>query len=295
MFAIILGGVKESFHGRAALTILTFILILCVVAFLAGMLGALTGLGGGVVITPVLVLLFHVDIHYAIGASLISVMATSTGTAIAYLREGYTNLRIGMFLEAGAVIGALIGALLVPFLNSSVIILIFGIVLIYSAYLTWRRKQEEDSLHSSHPWAVALQLPSDYPTLDGLKSYSVQGVPKAFGIMTIAGALSGLLGIGSGALKVLAMDHAMRLPYKVATTTSNFMIGITAAVSAGLYFSRGYIDPLLSFPVVLGVLVGAITGAKMLPHIHSQRLRIIFSGVVCIVALQMIYKSLVGF
>ncbi len=277
------------------MTVLTFSILLLIISYLAGLLGALTGLGGGVVLIPVLVLLFHVNIHYAMGASLISVIATSSGTAIAYLREGYTNIRIGMFLEVGAVIGALVGAILVTIIPSGFIAIIFGLVLLFSAYLTWKRKEEiEAPSQSSHSWAIFLRLHGSHPTADGYKAYNVQNVPLALAIMTMAGGLSGLLGIGSGALKVLAMDQAMRLPYKVATTTSNFIIGITAAVSAGVYFSNGYIDPGLTFPVMIGVLLGAFMGAKILAKIHNSRLRIIFSIVVFGLALEMIYKGFTG-
>jgi uncharacterized membrane protein YfcA len=277
------------------LTVLTFSILLLIISYLAGLLGALTGLGGGVVLIPVLVLLFHVNIHYAMGASLISVIATSSGTAIAYLREGYTNIRIGMFLEVGAVIGALVGAILVTIIPSGFIAIIFGLVLLFSAYLTWKRKEEiEAPSQSSHSWAIFLRLHGSHPTVDGYKAYNVQNVPLALAIMTMAGGLSGLLGIGSGALKVLAMDQAMRLPYKVATTTSNFIIGITAAVSAGVYFSNGYIDPGLTFPVMIGVLLGAFMGARILAKIHNSRLRIIFSIVVFGLALEMIYKGFTG-
>lgn len=277
------------------MTVLAFSLIMLAVSFFAGLLGALTGLGGGVVLIPALVLLFHVNIHYAMGASLISVIATSSGTAIAYLREGYTNLRIGMFLETGAVIGALIGALSVKLISPAAIAIIFGFVLMLSAYLTVRRKEEHETpLQTSHPWATRLELNGNHPVAGKLESYTVQNVPTALSIMTIAGALSGLLGIGSGALKVLAMDQAMRLPYKVATTTSNFIIGITAAVSAGVYFANGYIDPGLTFPVMIGVLCGAFSGARILAKIHNRKLRIIFSVAVFVLALQMIYKGFTG-
>lgn len=277
------------------LTVTVFSLLLLLISYLAGVVGALTGLGGGVVLIPALVLLFHIDIHYAMGASLISVMATSSGAAIAYLRQGYTNIRIGMFLEMGAVMGALVGAMLVSILPANFIAILFGIVMFISAYLTWRRKEEKElELKSSHPLANYLKLNGTYPTPAGEKTYSVQHVPFAFLIMTIAGSLSGLLGIGSGALKVLAMDQAMRLPYKVSTTTSNFIIGITAAVSAGIYFSHGYIDPVLTFPVLMGVLMGAFSGAIILTKLHSKKLRLIFSIVILILGLQMIYQGLIG-
>ncbi len=276
------------------MTILTFSTLLLFFAYLAGLLGALTGLGGGVVIIPVLVLLFHVDIHYAMGASLISVIATSSGAAVAYLREGYTNLRIGMFLEVAAVIGAFMGALLVAVVPQTGIAVLFSLVMFFSAYLTMKRHEEHESYSISHPWADTLQLNGTYPTRDAVQSYKVQHVPAAFLLMGVAGVLSGLLGIGSGALKVLAMDHGLRLPYKVATTTSNFMIGITAAVSAGIYFSRGYINPAITFPVMIGVIFGSYSGAKLLTRIHNRTLRLIFSIVICIIGLQMLYKALSG-
>jgi len=268
--------------------------LLLLFSFLAGVLGALTGLGGGFIIIPTLVLLFHVNIHYAMGASLISVMATSSGSAAAYLREGYTNLRIGMFLEVAAVVGALLGALLIALISKLLLIFLFSLVLFLSAYLTISRKEEHEQYNHSHPWAVTLKLESTYPVQSRKENYYVQNVPFAFVIMGFAGLIAGLLGIGSGTLKVLAMDQAMRLPYKVSTTTSNFMIGITAAVSAGIYFSHGYIDPGIAFPVMLGVLAGAFLGAKLLVKIHPRWLRVVFSIALCIIGLQMLYDAMTG-
>lgn len=278
------------------MTVLVFSFLLLIVSYIAGLLGSLTGLGGGVVLIPALVLLFKVDIHYAMGASLISVMATSSGAAIAYLRKGFTNIRIGMFLEVGAVLGALAGAMLVTLISSSFIAILFGLVLFLSAYLTLKRKEEMEKMHSSsHQWSTYLKLDSSFPHEElGDRAYRVQRVPLALFIMTIAGCLSGLLGIGSGALKVLAMDQVMRLPYKVSTTTSNFIIGITAATSAGIYFSHGYINPVITFPVLLGVLIGAMTGAFALTKLKSNRLRIIFSIAVILLGVQMIYQGLAG-
>lgn len=268
--------------------------MLMLVAYLAGLLGSITGLGGGAIIIPVLVLLFHINIHYAMGASLISVIATSSGAAAAYLKEGYTNVRIGMFLEMGAVTGALLGALLLTALSPSIIAAILGVVLLFSAYATIKRKEESELERESHAWAKKFKLEGTYPTKNGMKSYFVFRVPQALGLMTLAGAISGLLGIGSGSIKVLAMDQAMKLPYKVSTTTSNFMIGITAATSAGIYFSHGYINPEIAFPVVIGVTVGAFTGAKLLQYIHTQALRIIFGVVLILMAIELIMKSLTG-
>lgn len=276
------------------MSILAFSALLFLFSILAGLLGALTGLGGGVVIIPVLVLLFHVNIHYAMGASLISVIATSSGTSAAYLREGYTNLRIGMFLETGAVVGAFLGALLIALISPTFLTILFSLVLFFSAYLTIKRTDEADVSLNSHGWARVLKLNGTYPKKNIMQAYQVQNVPLGLFIMGIAGLISGLLGIGSGTLKVLAMDQALRLPYKVATTTSNFMIGITAAVSVGIYFSHGYIVPTIAFPVMLGVIIGSFAGAKLLTKMRTRVLRILFSIVICLIGLQMLYKALWG-
>jgi uncharacterized membrane protein YfcA len=274
------------------LNTLDFTALVALGSFAAGLLGALTGLGGGVVIVPLLTLLFGVDIHYAIGAALVSVIATSSGAAAAYLREGYSNIRVGMFLEVATTVGALTGAALVLYLRVSVISVIFGVVLLYSAY--------SSVSHTAHPSADGkpdriatwLKMDSTYPTPNGPESYHVRGVPLGFALMFVAGVLSGLLGIGSGAVKVLAMDKAMKLPFKVSTTTSNFMIGVTAAAGAGIYLSRGYIDPGLAMPVMLGVLAGSLLGAQLLGGAKVRVLRLVFSGVVAVLAAQMIYQGL---
>ncbi len=276
------------------LTFLTFAILLFFISYLAGLMGALTGLGGGIIVIPALVLLFKIDIHYAMGAALISVIATSSGATIAYLRKGYTNLRIGMFLETAAVLGALIGALLITIISPTFLATTFSLILFFSAYLTLQRREEQEHYTRSHPWATRLNLNGTYPVKDQLETYQVQHVPIAFFAMGIAGIFSGLLGIGSGALKVLAMDHALRLPYKVATATSNFMIGITAAVSAGVYFSYGYIHPIITFPVMLGVILGAFSGTKLLAHLHNRILRFIFSAVMCVIGFEMLYKASTG-
>jgi uncharacterized protein len=276
------------------MTTAVFSLLVLIVSYFAGLLGALTGLGGGIVIIPALVLLFKVNIHYAMGASLISVIATSSGASVAYLREGYTNLKIGILLESGAVIGALVGAYLVYFMPTAIIAIILGAVLIFSAFFSLKRRETREVKQTSHPWAIALGLEGHYPTPEGEKSYSVQHVPLGIGLLTIAGLISGLIGIGAGALKVLAMDQAMRLPYKVSTTTSNFIIGITATVSSGIYLARGYIDPIITFPVLIGVVFGAFSGAKLLTKMATRLLRILFAAVIFIIAIQMIYKGILG-
>lgn len=276
------------------MNILEFSLVIGVSSLFAGFLGALTGLGGGTVLVPLLTLAFGVDIRYAIGASLVSVIATSSGAAAAYVREGYTNIRVGMFLEVATTIGALVGALLALKLATSAIAVIFGFVLLYSAYLSSRSQQDHPLNAEPDAIATRLNLNGCYPTPDGLQSYQVQNVPVGFGLMFIAGILSSLLGIGSGAVKVLAMDRVMQLPFKVSTTTSNFMIGVTAAAGAGAYLSRGYIDPGLAMPVMLGVLLGSLLGARMLVRTRPRLLRQVFSGVVVVLALQMIYNGLTG-
>jgi len=270
-----------------------FTLLLWVGSLLAGFLGSLTGLGGGVVLVPLLTLLFHVDIRYAIGASLVSVIATSSGAAAAYVREGFSNIRIGMFLEIATTLGALLGAFLAVKVPAQAIAIIFGAVLLYSAYASVQSQEvPEDPVPD--PLATRLRMNGTYPSLDGPKDYYVHRVPTGFGLMFGAGALSGLLGIGSGAVKVLAMDQAMRIPFKVSTTTSNFMIGVTAAASAGVYLNRGYVDPGVAMPVMLGVLVGSLLGARTLAKTRTRWLRLIFSGVVLLLGLEMLYKGIAG-
>ena len=261
---------------------------------LAGLLGALTGLGGGVVIVPVLVLIFKVDIRYAIGASLVSVIATSSGAAAAYVREGLSNVRIGMFLEIATTLGALLGAYLTAKVSPQWIAVIFGLALLYSAYSSYRQKTDHVSTGEPNPLVAKLELYGAYPTDSGEERYSAQHVPLGFGIMFGAGTLSGLLGIGSGAVKVLAMDQAMKLPFKVSTTTSNFMIGVTAAASAGIYLARGYIDPVLAMPVMLGVLGGSMIGSQLLVKLKVATLKILFGIVIVALGVEMIFNGLTG-
>ena len=278
------------------MNILEFTLTLFAGSLGAGFLGSLTGLGGGVVLVPLLTLALGVDIRYAIGASLVSVIATSSGAASAYVKEGYSNIRIGMFLEIATSSGALFGAFLASIVSTQVIGLIFGIVLLYSAYQAMRPKHEVPCEEGSprDKLATFLKMHGTYPTREGDKRYCVCAVPLGFGLMLGAGTLSGLLGIGSGALKVIAMDQVMRLPFKVSSTTSNFMIGVTAAASAGIYLSRGYIDPGLAMPVVLGVLAGSFLGARFLASARTRFLRYVFGAVVIVLALEMINGSVKG-
>ena len=273
---------------------LEFVSVLWLGSLVAGFLGSLTGLGGGVVIVPLLTLVFGVDIRYAIGAALISVIATSSGAAAAYVKEGYSNIRVGMFLEIATTFGAIAGAFIAFYLPIHAIAVIFGFVLAYSAYLSYRPPPPSHNAGQPDKLATRLRMDATYPTPTGLQSYHVHGVPTGFAVMFIAGILSGLLGIGSGAVKVLAMDRAMRLPFKVSTTTSNFMIGVTAAASAGIYLNRGYIDPGLAMPVVLGVLIGSLIGSRLLAGAKTRVLRIVFAVVIAFLAIEMIFNGITG-
>lgn len=280
--------------GAVCMTILLVTLLLAAGSFVAGFLGSLTGLGGGVVIVPLLTIVFGVDLHYAIGTSLVSVIATSSGAAAAYVREGYSNIRVGMFLEIATTFGALFGAFIAGWVSSSAIAVIFGVVLLFSAILAGRPQSEPTGDERPDPLAVRLRLNGSFPVGGEHRRYQVQRVPLGFGMMFGAGILSGLLGIGSGAFKVLAMDLAMRLPFKVSTTTSNFMIGVTAAASAGVYMSRGYIDPGLAMPVMLGVLAGSLVGARVMAIARPPSLRLVFAVVIFLLAVQMIYEGVTG-
>jgi uncharacterized membrane protein YfcA len=279
-------------------SVLGFTLLVAAGSFGAGFLGALTGLGGGVVLVPMLVLLFRVDFHYAIGASLVSVIATSSGAAASYVREGYSNLRVALLLEVATTTGALAGAALVAWavVPTHALSVVFGIVLLASAGLSFQPHHEHQGGEPQpiDPLARHLRLDSVYPTPEGPMPYHVHRVPLGFALMALAGVLSGLLGIGSGALKVLAMDQALRLPFKVSTATSNFMIGVTAAASAGVYLSRGYIDPGLALPVTLGVLAGSVLGARVMTVVEVPVLRLVFALLILFLAAQMIYNGVLG-
>jgi len=277
------------------LSALVFLLETFLVATGAGIFGALLGLGGGVILVPALTLVLGIDIHYAIGASIVSVIATSSGAAAAYLRDGVTNMRVGMVLETATTTGAIVGAFIAGYISSPGLFLIFSLVLIYSAYAMYRRR------HTELPTGVAMGALANFLNLGGsyydtalnrLVEYNVRGVRYGLPLMFIAGGVSGLLGIGSGILKVPAMDIAMKLPLKVSTATSNFMIGVTAAASAGVYFYRGDINPFIAAPVAMGVLIGATIGTRIMMRTHSTLIRRIFVGVLVLVALQMMARGL---
>lgn len=276
------------------MSVFVFTALLFVTSILAGFLGALTGLGGGVVIVPALTLLFGVDIRFAMGASLVSVIATSSGAAVAYVREGLSNIRIGMFLEIATTLGAIFGAYLVARISSHWIAAIFGLVLLYSALSSFRKQADHGQGAQASPMAARLELVGHYRGPDGDVAYAARNIPVGFGLMFGAGTLSGLLGIGSGAVKVLAMDQAMKLPFKVSTTTSNFMIGVTAAASAGIYVARGYVDPGIAMPVMLGVLGGAMAGTRILVKAPVRTLKVLFALVIAVLGFEMIYNGMTG-
>ncbi|RFM27707.1 sulfite exporter TauE/SafE family protein [Deminuibacter soli] len=275
------------------MSLLLFTLVILLASYVAGLLGAITGLGGGVIIIPVFTLALHIDLRYAIGTSLVTAIATSSGSAIAYVKEGISNIRVGMFLEIATTTGAICGAALAMYIPTYIIAIIFGVVLLATVLLSLRKHAASDTGDNTpNKLAARLRLNSTYPAANGQQiPYTVHRVPGGFFMMLIAGTISGLLGIGSGALKVVAMDTMMKLPFKVSTTTSNFMIGVTAAASAVVYFQRGYIDPGLSMPVVLGVLAGAFTGTRVLTRVSTQSLKIVFAIVVGLLSLQMIYNG----
>lgn len=276
------------------MTILAFTLILLLGAYCAGLLGSLTGLGGGVVVIPLLTLVLGVDFHYAVGAALVASIATSSGSGSAYVKEGITNIRLGMFLEIATAIGAVCGAAVAIYLNNNFIAILFGCVLVLTAVMQQRRKSDHDGVVGSEA-ARRLRLYGTWPQKDGsLKAYELRHVGGGFGVMYIAGVLSGILGIGSGVLKVIAMDGIMKVPFKVSTTTSNFMMGVTACASAVVYVQRGQIEPGIACPVMIGVLCGALPGARLLKTLDVRLLRRIFCVAILLVALNMIWQGAHG-
>ncbi|MCW2118436.1 sulfite exporter TauE/SafE family protein [Flavobacterium sp. 7A] len=276
------------------MTVIIFTLILFIGAISAGFIGSLSGLGGGIIIIPLLTVFLGVDIHYAIGAALVSVIATSSGSAAAYVKEGITNMRLGIFLEVATTTGAVCGALLSTMIPTAAIAVVFGLTLIFSALNAIRKKEEHIVEHSS-TLAVTLKLPGSYPAHNGeIISYGTKNIVGGFSMMGIAGLMSGLLGIGSGAFKVIAMDTIMKIPFKVSTTTSNFMMGVTAMASSVIYIQEGYVQPEICMPIVIGVLLGAMGGAKVLVKTDPKKLRLLFAFLIIILGLNMIYNGING-
>ncbi|CAM3012069.1 sulfite exporter TauE/SafE family protein [Chryseobacterium flavum] len=268
------------------------IIILFLGAISAGLLGSLTGLGGGVIIIPLLTLGFGVPMHYAIGASLISVIGTSSGAAVAFVKEGFTNMRIGMFLEIATTAGAIVGALVSGMLNPNTIGIIFASILLLTVILNLKGKPDHQEPLISGSLEEKLKLYGTFPDKGVLKNYAARNTVPGFLMMMFAGAMSGLLGIGSGALKVLAMDNMMKLPFKVSTTTSNFMIGVTAVASALIYFQRGEIIPVIVAPVLIGVVVGSFIGSKTLMVSKTKKLKVFFAIVITILSIYMMYNGI---
>lgn len=266
--------------------------LLLATAIGAGFLGALLGLGGGIIVVPVLVLFYNVNIRYAIAASLISIVATSSGAAASYLKDSLTNLRLAVFLEIGTVLGAMVGFFLASVIQAKYLFLLFGVFLFFSAVSMFRKREGQLSV-VNHPWAESLKLDGAYPAGEGKwVHYKVQQVPLGLLAMFGAGILSAVLGIGSGIFKVLAMDGAMKLPIKVSSATSNFMIGVTASASAGAYLLRGDVRPEIAAPVAVGIIIGSFLGAKAMVRMPAQLIRKIFVVVLIIVSAQMVWKGL---
>ncbi len=279
------------------MTALEFVLICFFVSIVGGFIGSLLGLGGGLIVIPMLTLALKVDIRYAIGASIVSIIATSSGAAAAYVRERMTNLRVAMVLEIATTLGALTGGYMAGRIAGRWLFVVFGIVMAASAVMMLRQRRNAASDEGEGtPWANALRLSGSYydGALQKEVSYRVVRARLGLGLMYIAGMMSGLLGIGSGVLKVPAMDLGMRLPMKVSSATSNFMIGVTAAASAGLYFARGDINPFIAGPVAAGILVGAMVGARVMGRLHHALIRYFFVVVLLIVSVQMLLKGLKG-
>lgn len=268
------------------------IIILFLGAISAGLLGSLTGLGGGVIIIPLLTLGFGVPMHYAIGASLISVVGTSSGAAVAFVKEGFTNMRIGMFLEIATTAGAIAGALVSGILNPNTIGIIFASILLLTVILNLKGKPDHQEPLIKGSLEDKLKLYGTFPDKGVIKNYSARNTIPGFFMMMFAGAMSGLLGIGSGALKVLAMDNMMKLPFKVSTTTSNFMIGVTAVASSLIYFQRGEIIPVIVAPVLVGVVVGSFIGSKTLMVSKTKKLKVFFAIVITILSVYMMYNGI---
>ena len=295
----VLLGNMVGITSHTTLLHLNFSLVVVLLIFggsiAAGALGSLIGLGGGVLIVPLLTLAFGLPIYVAIGASIVSVIATSSGAAAAYVRDHLTNLRVGMFLELGTTTGAITGAFLAALLAPNLLFVLFGLILLISSVpLVFKIGEELPQGVKNDRLATWLSLSGTYPdqNLGRQVPYQVTRTPLGLVMMYLAGIISGLLGIGSGTFKVLALDTAMRLPMKVSTTTSNFMIGVTAAASAGIYFSRGDVLPLVAAPVALGVLLGAFLGTRLMTRLSNKTLRLIFIPVMAIIALEMVLRGL---
>jgi hypothetical protein len=275
---------------------LTSLLILAV-AFVAGVMGSLLGLGGGVVIVPALSLFFGVPIHAAIGASIVGVVATSSGAASRYVRQGLTHMRLAMLLEVATVSGALGGALLAGVVAGRWLYLVFALMMLTAgASMVIGNDGKDAAPPPLDRLARALRLDGSYLDRASGRTVEYRATRTGSGLVVslVAGVFSGLLGVGGGFLKVPAMHRLMRLPIKVCTATSSFMIGVTAATSAAIFFARGDVRPELAAPVAVGVLAGAALGSRLLGHLPAVAVRRIFLAVLVVLALQMAWKGLQG-
>lgn len=289
---------------------LEYLFFMLLISVVAGLVGSLVGVGGGILVVPALTLLFGVPIDFAIGASIVSVIATSSGSASAYVKDRITNLRIGMFLEIGSTVGAMVGALLSIYLFHSglaaYVYLVFGSMLFFSAYNALDRLRKDRAKGNISPQGTVNTTPNPTSTLLRLKGeyydaslktqirYVADRVSPAFVVMTFAGVVSGMLGVGGGILKVLGMDSFMKLPFKVSTTTSNFMIGVTAAASAAIYYTDGFVNPILAAPVAVGVVLGSFLGTKLLVRSKPVSLRWVFIAALLVIGVEMVHQGLVG-
>lgn len=276
--------------------ILQFMLI----AVFAGFLGSLVGLGGGIIITPALTILFEFDIKYAIGASIVAVIATSSGSAIAFVKDHVSNMRVGMLLEVFTTAGGVVGALMAGVFSSRLLYIFFSLILLNSFYgmlkktgLITKVKKEEEKVENDK-YAEKYKLNSSYydKAINKTIDYNVTNVPQGSLVMFGAGFASGLLGIGSGAFKVVALDTYMKLPIKVSTATSNFMMGVTATASALIYFFNGTINPAVAAPIAIGTLIGSRTGAKVMQRLDAKYIRYIFLPILLFTIINMLLKGL---
>lgn len=273
------------------------------VAFGAGIIGALFGIGGGIIIVPALTILFGLDIHIAVGASIVSVVATSLSATGTYVKQDIVNMRLGLFLEIGTAFGALLGAFIAVYLENDALFIIFSAVLLYASYIMYQSSKipEHLQLASENDWfADKLQLDGNYSenvpnsnneTETINKHYNVQNTPQVFGISIGAGVASGLLGVGGGFIKVPTLVKVSKLPMKAASATSNFMIGVTAATSAIVYLKHGYVYPVIAIPVAFGTLIGALLGSILIRYVHPMKLRAYFALLLVFISIRLFFQS----
>ncbi len=267
-----------------------------VVSIAAGFVGAMSGMGGGIVLIPGLTLL-GVDIKHAIAVSIVSVIATSSGAASAYVRDRITNLKVGMFLEMFTIIGALVGASIAVVSGRTFLFILFGFVLLASWVLLLLQRHGRVALAAQQDVVSRwLELEGSYDDQASGATISYKAVRAYLGgpAMFAAGLIAGLLGIGAGAVKVLIQEFLMGLPTKVSTTTSNLIIGVTALAGSSVYLAAGLIDPGLAAPVILGVASGAFAGTRLLVRLTNTAVRRFFLVVLLVLGIEMIVRGIRG-